>query len=305
MSDPLLQPEAWTELAPSLRASATLELPAGGQRVDAHWRESVRERGFTITDPVVPTPLIARLEGGLGELRAHGVHPLFALVFDEFWQALRCFDGLARSVLGGSYGVVPVPYVNVVERGASGFPAHRDRFDGPTHHDGFPNMATLWVAITPADASRAALRVIPVGDDPLFPRAEDRPPRNVEERRQRERVVHPERAVVAEVEPGCAVLFNQAVLHWGGHNDPTSAGTRLSFAFELERVGLSSARSPRIAHDASAVTLAQRLGFIGTSILMAAGQGDHSFSEDDLGLATVLSSRVHGERFRHLWRVES
>lgn len=282
----------WRELVPFLGVSSRLDLGAAPLvDADAPERERLERRlrrdGFFAREGVLPEEQRERMRAGIERIRGHFGHEVFALMYDEFWLALAGLRSLAELALGRGCRVVPLPFVNYVPPGAAGFGAHRDRHDAALHESGLPNMVTLWVSLTDAGPERACLNLLPAAHDPNFPHAlgqlEIRDVRSI-------------RSV--PVPAGSVICFNQALLHWGSHNECDAP--RISFAFELERAGIAGARQPSFDLSGS-LSLAERVGFVG-AVVGILSQSNVHFQRADLIAARAMCKSLHGDRFEQFFR---
>jgi ectoine hydroxylase-related dioxygenase (phytanoyl-CoA dioxygenase family) len=291
LSDELLDPAFWSKIVPFLGTSPVLDLGAvQRRRIEAQREreivESMRKDGFFSVEALLPRERMDRMRRGVEAVRARFGHEVFSLMFDEFWCTLAEVSALLALVTGSGSRAVPLPYVNYVPPGHAGFEPHRDRHDDPLTVDGMPNMVTAWISLTDATPERACLALLPASRDKNFP---DRlASREVEDLRDI-------RAVPVPV--GSLICFNQALLHWGTRN--AAGDCRVSFAFEVERDGIATARRPPVELD-QALDLSQRAGFVGATVGMLS-KSNVTFTAADLDAAQLMCERVYGSEFDYLF----
>jgi hypothetical protein len=66
--------------------------------------------------------------------------------------------------------------------------------------------------------------------------------------------------------PGDVLIWNRAVVHWGGQSSPAASQSRISLSLEVQRSGLPLIEAPAIAPWQS-LSFEHRLGLIGKKIL--------------------------------------
>ncbi|MGW2404012.1 phytanoyl-CoA dioxygenase family protein [Streptomyces sp. NPDC001739] len=223
---------------------------------------------------------------GIEEVRKNIGHEVFALIYDEFWNTIIEKRPLLESLMGPQVRAVPLPYVNYVPAGDAGFKPHRDRYHDPLAADGSPNMMTVWFALTDAGTERGCLSVLPSNVDPSFP-----------DNLQKFHVTDLRNLRALPVTSGDAVIFNQALMHWGTRN--VSSEPRISFAIEIERAGSPAARSPYLMLE-TLPSFEERVGFIG-AVIGGLRRNNISFGDEHVDLGRNMCESVHGSRFKHLW----
>ena len=282
----LKSPSFWARFAPSLTVSEELTLDYAADETSSRYARDVERDGVTIVTSAVPKELCYRLADGILEIRASLGHEILTLIYDEPWLALAQTLGVVESIVGPGVRAVPMPFVNVVPPGGSGFPPHRDRRHVPLAEDGSPNLMTVWTAVTDAPPERACLAVLPTRFDPNFP-----------DGLEKFDISRVQDIRALPVQAGDAVVFNQATLHMGTRN--VTEHYRLSFAIELEREGLEGARSPYLDLR-SGVSLSDRLSLVGVTI-GALSHNNISFADGTLSLAKAMAASQHQGRYDALF----
>jgi Phytanoyl-CoA dioxygenase (PhyH) len=182
--------------------------------------------------------------------------PVFAFVYDEFWRPYFRLDALFRHLLG-PYTFLPDFWAWDVDpgRGGAGWGTHRDRGRKALRDDGSPVSLTAWIAISEATPLNGCIRVVPKTFDPTY--GTDRE----DTWRFRDEDV---RALAAA--PGDLLVWDQALLHWGGKAAPEAPHSRVSMSFEVQRLEVPSGEAPLIA-PWQVVPFEMRLKLIGQKLL--------------------------------------
>ena len=283
-----LDPGYWRRLCPSLSMGAAA--PRGPERTsldDEARRELVRqlrEEGYARSAPVFPAPLTRRMCRSIAAIKKDGWPPVFALVFDEFWEIRQTpsLVGLLGEALGADYQLIPriwCYYVHPV-KGAKGWGPHADAFGRPG--------VTVWIPLSDATLDNGCIYVVPknlmagrVEARNLFD-AGDLPLGTVTELLQYARAVPAVR--------GSILLWDFDVIHWG--SVVTGAAKRLSprISISAEFVPAASGWTTVLPPSAVPVTLEDRLRVIVSNIRMFADNDPWTFKFLDLGehLASAL-----------------
>jgi hypothetical protein len=251
-------PEYWTGLCPEMTIGGrvAVERPVT-LRSDpaAFWRD-----GYFIESAVLPAARTKALVGAIERLRAHGWHPLFAFVFDEFW-ALAWTGGIrdiAAALLGGNPLLIPAVSVHFVDIGGSrGWAPHTDGVK-------FDDRLTTWVPLTDATLTNGCIYVVPrseaVGEAIThFTRAETT---------HADAVSLLQRARGVPAVAGSVLGWAFDVLHWGSVSLDASA-PRVSVAYEwLGPEGSPEEHElPLLDFGEGLPPLAERLDLIARSVL--------------------------------------
>jgi hypothetical protein len=117
--------------------------------------------GYLKTDPFISARLIAAMKQAMFVLRDQGFPPVFAYVYDEFWDIARgpSFRALLADAFGPGCRQSPRVWAFHVgtEDGASGWPPHVD--GGHLTHT--TDRITLWIPITDATLENGCMNVVP------------------------------------------------------------------------------------------------------------------------------------------------
>jgi hypothetical protein len=170
-------------------------------------------------------------------LSAANMSPLFAYLYDEFWYPLFKLQLLHRALLGGSYRVLPDFWILDVDpkKGGAGWRPHRDKGRRALFEDGSPKSLTTWISLSRATPLNGCLYVVPAQHDPTYATADEN-----EMKFDYQSI----RALPAEA--GDFVIWNQALLHWGGKSSPAAPESRVSMALQLQRADVPPFDNPLI-----------------------------------------------------------
>lgn len=187
-------------------------------------------------------------------MRDDGLDPVFAFIYDEFWRPYFRLDALFRHLLG-PYVFLPDFWAWSVQPGSAGWSIHRDRGRAALREDGSPISLTAWIAISEATADNGCIHLVPKQADPTY---------GTEREHSWEFRDEDVRALAAA--PGDVLVWNQAVLHWGGKAKASAPASRVSMSFEVQRLDVPSREAPLIA-PGEVVPFATRLKLIGQKLL--------------------------------------
>jgi Phytanoyl-CoA dioxygenase (PhyH) len=183
-------------------------------------------------------------------LSAAGLSPLFAFVYDEFWQPFFMLHQIHEALLGGDYCVLPELSVLNIEPGGAGWRPHRDRGRRSLLDDGSPKSLTSWISLTPATPLDGCIYVVPAQHDPTYGTAEES-----ELRFEFQSI----RALPAAV--GDFLIWNQALVHWSGKTSSQVDESRVSMALQFQRADLPGLDGLRVS-PLRVLPLEARVGLI-------------------------------------------
>jgi hypothetical protein len=200
---------------------------------------------------------IAAMAGCVARLKDHGLSPVFAFVYDEFWSIFSKADPIIRHLLGGDYLMLPDFWVWHVDTHASdaGWRPHRDKGFRSLYPDGRPKSFTLWIPLTDADTHNACMYIVPADRDPTYGTPDDN---------EWKFVLPDVRALPAKA--GSLLGWTQAALHWGSRGSPRASHARISMAFEFQRADEPAFNEPLI-RPCAPLPLETRLQLICKQIL--------------------------------------
>jgi hypothetical protein len=257
-SDEVADPGYWTGMCPEM----TIGGNAAPERPDRLRSdpEAFRRDGYFIEPAVLPDARTAALVGAIEQLRAHGWHPLFAFVFDEFW-ALAWTGGvrnIAEALLGPGSKLIPAVAVHYVDVGGSrGWTPHTDGFE-------FDHRLTTWVPLTDATLTNGCIYVVPRSEEV----ADALTRFNKAETTRDDAVTLLQHARALPAPAGSVLGWAFDVLHWGSVSlgAPTP---RVSVAYEWLGPDGSPAEHelPLVDLDDGLPSMGERLDLIARSIL--------------------------------------
>ncbi|HLH95162.1 MAG TPA: phytanoyl-CoA dioxygenase family protein [Xanthobacteraceae bacterium] len=226
-SSPYHQRERWLSLAPGLHIEDSLE----PRHIDflepsPDLIGSFRDDGYVqgSADWGLDLKLMA---AAVRALSAAGLSPLFAFVYDEFWNPFFRLHRIHSAFLGDTYCLLPEFSVLNIEPGGAGWRPHRDRGRHTLFEDGAPKSLTTWISLTPATPLDGCIYVVPAQHDPTYGTAEES-----EMRFEFQSI----RALPTRA--GDFLIWNQALLHWGGKTSPQVSESRVSIALQFQRADL-------------------------------------------------------------------
>jgi hypothetical protein len=249
----------WRSLAPSFHIADEAYLARGGTVAAETCSAAsaavasdgyVQLRGLGLDAPWETMAAVVR------RMHDEGLDAVFAFVYDEFWRPYFTLDALLRRLLG-PYTFLPDFWVWDVDprRCGAGWGTHRDRGRQALGGDGSPLSLTAWIAISDATPLNGCIHVVPKTLDPTY--GTDRE----DTWRFRDEDV---RALPAAA--GDVLVWDQALLHWGGKAAAEAPHSRVSMSFEVQRLDVPSNEAPLIA-PWQVVPFETRLKLIGQKLL--------------------------------------
>jgi hypothetical protein len=255
----------WRDLCPDMSlGEGSPDAAPEAETLDAPSREALLKKfereGYFQTAPLFSAATVGRMARCIEALRRADWPPVFAFVYDGFWEVTRgpAVSGLLSAALGEGYRQRPDLWAHYV---------HRSRGAGWLPHvDGHrkANRATVWIALSDATLGNGCIYLIPRNMAPgevarEFPKLESV---GIEDVRA---LLHGSRALPAPA--GSVLGWGHDVIHWGASCGPADA-PRISISQEFV-----SAAEPRAAGktpllDARRLpTFAARLHTIATAVV--------------------------------------
>jgi hypothetical protein len=219
----------WEQLYPALSvgrngSGGIREMRPLGPRRRKAAVEQLAADGYFQLDPLLPGATVRRLRRCIEVLKEAGWPPIFALVYDQFWQITRIpsLVRLLSAALGAGYRQIPHAWVfHVPPRlGAAGWVPHTD---GPKRSE-YHNRVSVWIPLSDATLDNGCIYVIP-------------------RRRIAARI-----EALGMLQPSYSGTDVQALLQ-ASRALPTRAGSILGFDFDLIHWGsvCGNARTPRVS----------------------------------------------------------
>ena len=272
----------WRALCPALTISDTSPLAdrsdfgkSNSLRQD-DWevcKETINTEGYFAYDSWFSSELIDRLADCFLKLEEAGHHPVFAFVYDEFWDLLLQLQPLLTDLLGECDLLPSVWSWFVRASNQTAFPPHRDQIrevgiDDEDHLD----YLTLWIPLTDLNHLSSSMCVLPASADPVY---EDGTPEIRIENLQEIRSLQGVR--------GSVFCWTTQLVHWGTsqseHGKP-----RMSVGYFVQR-----SNAERIEWEPmdfqKPLSLNQRLAIIGNQII----DYSRTAGDEELTLARALA----------------
>ncbi|MCE5316424.1 MAG: phytanoyl-CoA dioxygenase family protein [Parachlamydia sp.] len=256
----LRNPEFWRRINPFLtiteKGNKNWIKPFAIPDSDAAYEKLCRE-GYAELIGFLPQDLVDKLHSGIENLKAQGINPCFAFVYDEYWNIYRKLRPLLTRFLGESYYQLPEFWTWYIDKskGESGWGPHRDRNGPSIFPDGAPKAVTLWIPLTNVSAINGCIHVIPAGKDKHY-RDFD-----ASEEDYDTTLGHP-----IEAPAGSILMWNSRLVHWGGKSHPEAQESRISIAFEFQRSDVPLFTKPPIKDPRILIPFLKRLHMIANQI---------------------------------------
>lgn len=258
------QKETWTALNPELKISETpFGPPAQGfafERDDTlRAVAQVSLEGYLMSRPgLIPKALCQALARAVERLQREGFHPLYAAVYDEYWQVLQGIQPYLEGILGpGCYPVGDFwTWLISPQTANAGWAPHRDlQFKTPTlREDGRPTIVTVWLPFSDATPLNGCMYLVPQNLDPNLPE-------------------HPERYGLSmqniralPASAGTVLAWNQYVFHWGSRCSSFADGPRISTGIYYQSADVEPFVGKRVRFDGP-LSFETRIAYIASNIL--------------------------------------
>ena len=228
--------EFWQELNPHLTISQDpFRLTAPATSPDnptlREYQDRMHEEGYFQSAPTLPSDLRDRMLGAIESVRQQGLPPMFAFVYDIFYQGLSYFDPIFSAILGSGYRLVPNMWIYYVEPAdeAKGFAPHRDaEYLNALTDQGMPTVMTVWITVTEATPLNSCLYVVPKNRDPEYVLA-------INDLSRMANAFTWEDVRALPTEPGVMSCWTQYLFHWGSRSSRRATQPRVTYAVYLQR----------------------------------------------------------------------
>ncbi len=223
----LNSPAFWRELNPSLsveRYSAEnfISVPANVSKL----HELIIKEGYVQLNNINQSENYPLLVEAVKNLVAKDLLPVFAFVYDEFWLLQARFKNILSEFIGKDYKMLPAFWAWHVDpsKEEAGWEPHRDRDRHALESDGSPLAVTMWLPLNEANPMNGCIYLVPANRDRAYAT-------------ERETNYDFEYAAVRALpaNPGDALIWNHAILHWGARASDRATEPRMSIAFEYQR----------------------------------------------------------------------
>ena len=281
--DLIMNINLWTALNPSLSISKTsrtlhedqIPLPQIKKEL-----EQFKTEGYMELNQFISLDLIKRLRLGIENILSQGLPPVFCFVYDDYWECVHKLKGVFKLLLDNKFKMLPdfwAWYINP-ENSEVGWAPHRDKGPCSISQNGKPKSLTAWIPITEANPLNGCMYVVPISKDANY-------------LNNQKQGFHPDLQSIRAlpVLPGDALIWNQAMYHWGGRSSKYSKSPRISVAFEFQRSDVTAFNNPLL--DISKILpLRVKLGLIGQQILQYKHM--YGYSEDLVNIAKKCVANI-------------
>ncbi len=217
----------WQQLAPGLGIE---EIVGGGEDWgipfpdDATLQALLDCEGYVHLRRLQDPESVRRRADAVRRLAGLGIPPVFCMVYDAFWTPAHRLSRVLKAAFGATYVMLPHFWIWHVDpaKSESGWRPHRETGSRSLFADGRPKALSAWLALSEATPLNGCMYVVPADRDPAYGTEKDND--NTFE-------LSDIRALPAD--PGDVFVWNQALLHWGGHASSRAASPRMSMAFEF------------------------------------------------------------------------
>lgn len=214
----------------------------------------MRKEGYFHFQNTIANTDYHTLRDTITQFQNDGILPIFAALYDEFWQLIQSLRPYCDTILGKEWAWLPDMWAWHVKAGSRGWAAHRDRVDPCLETDGSPQSLTLWVPLTKATPNNGCIYLVPADWDEHYPYGAARSITDYQSIR------------ALPAEPGDVLAWNQAVLHWGGRSADDNTEPRISVAIEAQKTTIEPFRD-MLLHKDSIPTFNERKHLIGRQLL--------------------------------------
>lgn len=256
--------EYWQQLCPQLAISETTPLGKTGSHQQPEldpqkWstcKTTIAQDGYFAYDAWFSSEKIDRMAECFLQLERNGIHPVFAFVFDDFWQLLIDLKPLFSDLLG-EYDSLPAVWSWFVRpETQTAFPPHRDQvrevfIEDQDHLD----YLTIWIPLTDLNHLTSSICVLPASLDPDY-----------EDCTKNIRVENLQDVRSLQGQRGSVFCWTTQLAHWGTkqseHGPP-----RMSVGYYVKRSSAESMDDGPPINFNRPLPLRQRLAIIGQQII--------------------------------------
>ena len=191
--------------------------------------------GYFQTPSVLDVNELTKLRNIVQTLYANGLLPLFATVYDEFWQLVIKLRQCFKPVLGDAYRLTPDFWIFYIKQdiNAFGWTIHRDAiFNRETiNENGLPRLLTVWVPLTDVTTSDSCMYVVPRVYDEVYHKV-----RRGEMARSNDAMlpIQLNQVRALPVKAGEILGWDATLLHWGSASSYWATSPRISIGIYYE-----------------------------------------------------------------------
>ncbi len=207
------------------------DFPAIKQEELNDYTLQLREEGYFQTNPVIPTTTLQQMLECIDNVEKAGFPPMFALVYDVFYEAFVHFDSILAGILGPGYKLVPNFWVYHIETSdhGKGFEPHRDaEYENTIDSNGMPTVLTIWVSLTDATPLNSCMYLVPANRDPQYTAA-------IKDLNTKATQFALEDIRALPTKAGTVSCWDQYVFHWGSRSSKRAKSHRISYAAYCQR----------------------------------------------------------------------
>lgn len=231
--------EYWRQISPNSKitsgAFSNLGDPISFSGSDIErYKYSLRSEGYFKTPSCIDQMQLECLCQIVIDVMSKGHPPVYALLYDAFYETLLSLSNLLSGLLGQGYKMIPDEpdvYFIPTSKEQGGTPPHRDSLRSLDMYtdDGLPELINIWVALTDVTADNSCMHVVPAQHDPNY-----RSNRSFDDTDPTSGVnLQSVRAL--PVKAGSVIGWSTELLHWGGFSSDDAVNPRLSFAMYFQR----------------------------------------------------------------------
>jgi ectoine hydroxylase-related dioxygenase (phytanoyl-CoA dioxygenase family) len=243
-------PTFWLELnsglsiAPNPQPWSTLKFSP--ERL-AEINAELRTDGYFQLESLLPEIEVFLMAVGIESLFEADIPPIFAFVYDEYWQVYTRLATLLSGVLGDGYCQLPSFWAWYVTQDPqdSGWGPHRDRMRQPVlQPDHSPNILTVWLPLSDATPLNGCMYVLPASADPNYLSSQLANEADSKEEASRKGIMHVAhnlqsiRALPATA--GSILGWTHVLFHWGSRSSRKAETPRISLSVEFQRGDIAS-----------------------------------------------------------------
>jgi len=261
-----MDPAYWEKLNPSLSVGGQLadgvrETATLGLQNRSELLEKLGREGYFQTGPLLSESLVGRMRACIEVLRKEHWPPVFAFVYDQFWQVARIppLVELLSGALGPGYKQNSNSWCHYIppRSGSAGWGPHMDGFNRS-------NRLSIWIPLSDATLQNGCMYVIPQHVVPETLR--DFSTLENVSRAELQTLLQGSRAVPAQA--GSVLGWHFQLIHWGSTvAQAEHARISLTMEFVGDQAEPKTDEHPLFEGHAALPTFPQRLHVIGKGIL--------------------------------------
>lgn len=264
----------WQSLCPNLKISETSSI---AERSDfgkdktlrsEDWdlcKELINEDAYFVYDSWFRPELIDSLAECFLTLESASIHPIFAFVYDEFWELLLQLDPMLSDLIG-DYLLLPAVWSWFVRHSnQTAFAPHRDQVrDVAVDEDDHLDYLTIWIPLTDLNHLSSTMCVLPASLDS-----------NYDEGTADIRVENLQDVRSLQGKRGSVFCWTTGLAHWGT-TQSRFGKPRMSVGFYVQEASAECIDGPPLDLTVP-LTLANRIRIIGQQIIDYSREADEDF----------------------------